>query len=191
MIVPIVEGHAEVQSIRSIIERTALGCGLGWPSVGKPIRVKRYGIVQQGRLEAAIELAIRQRSGVTAVLLILDADESCPAELGPELAARGSAAAGNRVAFGVVLAKWELEAWFLADVPSLADPVEGVPLIDSPEDPETHRDAKGALERLLGKPYSSVIDQPSFAARFNVAAASERCRSFRKLEKEIKAALEA
>ena len=191
MIVPIIEGQAEEESIRLIMARTSVERGWPWPSVGKPIRVGRNKVVKAGELERKIDLAIRSRPGATAILLLLDADDDCPAQLGPALLERGKAAAGGRVSFGVVLANRELEAWFLADVSSLASDTQGVISIDLPRGPEAPRDAKGLLADALGRRYSSVIDQPSFAARFNVAAASERCRSFRKFEKEIKAALEA
>jgi hypothetical protein len=79
--------------------------------------VKRNKVVREGELERAITQAVRDRPGVAAVIVILDADDDCPAELGGLLLNRSVTATDKPV--GVVLAKREFEAWFLGAKESL------------------------------------------------------------------------
>ncbi|MCD6327482.1 hypothetical protein J7M28_08015 [bacterium] len=53
-------------------------------SIAKPIRVKRNKIVKEGELERTISKARLIRPGCRCVLVLLDADDDCPAELGPD-----------------------------------------------------------------------------------------------------------
>lgn len=184
MIVPIVEGHGEMKSMGVIIRRAMSDSGL-YMQVGASIRVKRYQVVKPGELEKAIDLAFAKRTGVRALLLILDADDDCPKNCGALLRERGSVHVGNRGYFGVVLANRELEAWFLADIEGLSEGIDGAPFEEVPDEVEGVRDAKGLLSRALGCRYTSTLDQPRFAARFNLRRASDRCRSFRKFQTEL------
>ena len=113
-IVTVVEGHGEVEAvpilIRRIAEIVAPGIVIDLP---RPIRVKRQRLLKAGELERAIELAARQAGADGGILILLDADRDCPAELGPIILTRATAARGDR-AIRVVLAKVEYEAWFLA-----------------------------------------------------------------------------
>ena len=97
MIVPIVEGHAEVHSVPVIMRRLIADLPQMYVEIGTPVREKRQRVVQPGRLENAIELVITQRPGVKAIVLLIDADDDCPAVLAPDLLNRGNIAAGGRV----------------------------------------------------------------------------------------------
>lgn len=75
------------------------------------------------------------------VLILLGADDDCPATLGPEILARARRVVPHR-SVSVVLANREYEAWFRAAAQSLHghrgirfDPDDAV-------DPDLHRDAK-------------------------------------------------
>lgn len=172
IIAPIVEGFAEVASMRTLVRRIRPTA-----DVAKPVRGKRYQLVKEGELERAIDVVLKTRYNVTTVLLVLDADDDCPAELGPRLQARGARYLAGRGRFAVVLARSEIESWFLAGEPQARG-----------RDVEAVRDAKGALADARGTPYSDVVDQPSFAASFDLFAARQGCRSFRKFEQEVLAA---
>jgi hypothetical protein len=80
-LVPIVEGHAEVHSIPVLMRRLGI-------DVAKPFRVKRNQIIRPGELERAVLLAVADRARASAVLVLLDADDDCPAELAPTLLKR-------------------------------------------------------------------------------------------------------
>ncbi|MEE8525371.1 MAG: hypothetical protein V3T72_15650 [Thermoanaerobaculia bacterium] len=56
--------------------------------IARPFRVKRGRVVRPGELEKALVLAGRSRPGAAAMIVLLDADDDCPAELGARLAER-------------------------------------------------------------------------------------------------------
>ncbi len=81
-IVPIVEGHSEVESVPVLMRRIFSQHGIYDLKVAKPIRVKRYQVVKEGELEKAIGLA-RLRPNCGAIMIILDAEDDCPKGLAP------------------------------------------------------------------------------------------------------------
>jgi hypothetical protein len=148
--------------------------------VPHPIRTPRHRIVKPSELERAIELAGRKAD---AALVLLDADDDCPAELGPELAGRARAARPD-LPVSVVLAKMEYEAWFLAAGLSLSS--TGIVTAEQlPDDPEAVRDAKGQLNR-----YSETLDQASLTATMSLAEARQ-APSFDRCYRQIVRLLEA
>ena len=119
-IVAIVEGHGEVEAIPVLLRRIAAAVApTAEVEVLPPIRVERNRVVRPEELERVVELAARTVATDGSILVLLDADDDCPAELGPELLRRARAARPDR-AIRVVLAKAEYEAWFLAAVASIA-----------------------------------------------------------------------
>ena len=186
VIVPIVDGHSEMQSVPLLLRRLLIERGQYEFTIAKPIRVGRYRVVRSGELERSIELARRRPEGCDAILLLLDADDDCPKELAPNLLERAkNASAGIRSA--VVLAKSEFESWFLGSLESLRG-VRG--LSDeavSPESPEEIRDAKGYLIRQMrgGRTYVEVDDQPALAEKFDLELARQHCPSFDKFIREV------
>lgn len=184
MIVPIVEGQGEEQSVRIVLERM-MGDLETYAAIDKPFRVKRNKIVQPNELESCIDRIFSARENVNAVLLLLDADDDCPKDCGAELKARGQTHIGSRGYFGVALANREFEAWFLADAEGLSAGIDGAPFIALPDDVESVRGAKERLREALGQPYRPTVDQAAFASRFDLRRAAERCRSFRKLQSEL------
>jgi hypothetical protein len=103
---------------------------------------------------------------------LFDADDDCPATLGPELQRVAEAVRpGSRVA--VVLAVREFEAWFLAAAESLRGR-RGLPDDhEPPTAPECVQDAKGWLRKrqIDGLSYSPTVDQPGLAAAFDLDVA--------------------
>jgi len=188
LIVPIVEGHSEVVSVPILLRRILAESGHLelTASIGKPIRVKRNRVVKEGELERDITKATRSRPGCRCVLVLLDADDDCPAELGPDLLKRARAAHSD-LHISVVLAKRELEAWFLGSIESLQGN-SGIREDASFEgDPERPRDAKGQLSELMegNRHYLEVVDQPSLTASFDLQACRNRCPSFRKFTQDV------
>jgi hypothetical protein len=124
--------------------------------------------------------------GTGAIVVLLDADDDCPAQLGPRLLGQMA----NRwpaVRKSVVLPKCEFEAWFLAAAISLRGRRRIRHDAAPPPNPEAIRGAKGFLERELmeaGSTYSPTVDQPSFAALFSFAEA-RACPSFEKLCRDL------
>ena len=183
-ILPIVEGQSEVESvpilIRRLLDMREL-CSIG---VCKPFRVKRNQVVKDERLEAAIQVAIRNRIDVGAILVLLDADDDCPKELGPNLLSRSKKITDLPVS--VTIAKRELECWFLGAKESLRGHRGIKEDAESPQNPE-EIDGKGGLKRNMihGSKYLEVDDQPAFAQRFDLTLASQKCPSLERFIREI------
>ncbi|MDD9987177.1 MAG: DUF4276 family protein [Spirochaetaceae bacterium] len=178
---PIVEGHGDVEAVPVLLRRLADDAQAWEVRVGRSIRRNRSQLVEEAELQKAVRLALLQPD-CSAILILFDADDDCPAELAPRIRGWAEAVAG-KVPCAVVLAKREYEAWFLASIETL----RGVRGIRSdaavhPE-PESPRDAKGQLERRMvcGSSYIERTDQPALSARFAFPEAHRRCRSFRKL----------
>lgn len=190
-IVPIVEGHSEVESVPVLLRRLLAELRRLDVTIAHPVRIGRLKILRPGELERALRYARFRTEGCDAILVVLDADDDAPCKLGPQLVTL----AGQTLAelpCKVVLAKRELESWFLGSIESLrgkrgiADDAEPV------EDPEAPRDAKGRLVQLMtvGRTYVEVDDQPALAAIFDMHMARRRCPSFDKLVRDVQALLE-
>ena len=188
----VVEGPGDAKALPVLIRRIALQLD---PSdqvvIPDPVRWPRSKLLKSGELENAVELAARKLRGRGGVLVVLDADDDCPAELGPALLGRAKSQRSN-LPIGVVLAKFEFEAWFLAAAPSLSGCRDlQVPLL-APPDPEGVRDAKGWLTRHMprGRPYVETKHQASLAGQFDLNQARS-APSFDKCFREIWAVLGA
>ena len=185
-IVPIVEGHGEVESVRILIHRIWAECLPALPlEVLRPIRIPRSKLVKDGELERAVTLARLQTDDNDGVLVLIDADDDCPKQSAPQLLERArKVGVARRVS--VVLARREYEAWFLAAAVSIRGQRRLPPDLVSPPDPEYVTDAKGWLsERMIGTSvYSPTLDQPALTAVFDLAEA-RAAPSFDKLCRDL------
>ena len=179
----IVEGDGEVAAVPVLLRRLAQ-----WRSPARdvevlpPIRVRRDRFLnREEELRRHMLLAVSKCGREGWVLVLLDADDDCPANLGASVLTRARTHASH-CPVSVVLANREYEAWFIAAARSLHG-YRG--LVVDPDDntsPETPRNAKGWIkERMTGGSYGETTDQPAFSARFDLQQAFERSRSFRKL----------
>ena len=182
----IVEGHGEVEAVPVLIRRLAANL---YPEltviVPRPIRIAKNKLLQAGGLEKWIEVVSVRVGAQGAIFVILDSDDGCPAELGPELLHRASRVqTGLPVA--VVLAKCEFEAWFLAAAESLQGRRGLRKDLHPPSDPEMIRGAKEWLTyRMEGsRTYSETDDQPALAALFDMEQARQ-ADSFDKCYRDI------
>lgn len=182
-VVPIVEGDGEVAALPVLLRRIGAWLTPGdFTEVQQPIRVRRDRFLNKDAdFQKFLGLASAKAGDSGWILILLDADDDCPANLAPQIFERACDVAPNR-RISVVLAKREYEAWFLASAESLNGKrglvLEGHLVIN----PETPRNAKGWLgERMRGGKYREVTDQPAFSAEMDLEQARERSRSFRKL----------
>lgn len=184
-IVPIVEGHGDVQAVPILLRRIAEQRGAYALEAARPIRCPRYKIVKEHELERVVRLAAVQSDPPAAILILLDAETDCPAELGPSLLARARATVPD-LPVAVVLAKNEYEAWFLASVETLRGRRGIRKDASPPPDPEEIRGAKESLEDLLepGRTYSETVDQPALTALMDLHVTRQRSPSFDKLWRE-------
>lgn len=178
-IIPIVEGHGEVAAVPILLRRIAEALEVYDARITTPIRIPRSQLMKPAELARAIKLAVLKGGREGRVLLLLDADEGCPKDLGPQLLGQARSARPD-IPVGVVLAKREFEAWFLGSLESLAPDFRVVPGKGLQRDPEDISGAKERLGELLGIYYSETIDQPAMTAKFDMDAAKEKCPSFEK-----------
>jgi hypothetical protein len=185
MVSALVEGHGEVTALPVLVGRIARALRPDVTVDLRPIRVQRDRLLKAGELERAVELAVRRAGPSKAVVIVIDADDDCPAQLGPAIAKRALAARAD-ARIGVCLANREFEAWFLAAAPSLAG-CQGLPAsLEAPADPEGVRGAKEWLSAAMppGRRYSETVDQQVMARQCDLDLA-RRASSFDKLWREV------
>lgn len=184
-IASIVEGHGEVAALPVLFRRLVADWSIAGPvEFPTPIRVKRDRFLNQAKeFDRFVELAASKAGPGGRVMILLDADDDCPAMLGPRLLEKARAVHRD-IPFGVVLANREFEAWFIAAGASLSPKPELAVLPDA----EKVRGAKEWVEtNLLRCSYAETLHQPSFSARMDLQAAlaapsfAKLCRDFRRL----------
>ncbi|AVT11958.1 DUF4276 family protein [Paracidovorax avenae] len=185
-IASIVEGDSEVIALPILLRRLA---GELEPAVAvqplPPIRVRRDRFIQRDdEFRKQLLLAAAKSGEQGWILVVLDADDDCPAQLGQQLLARAQKYVPHR-RISVVLANREFEAWFIAAASSLQGARGFAVEVDELVEAEIPRDAKGWMRRhMKGGVYREILDQPAFAARIDLQQAQDNSRSFRKLCKE-------
>ena len=190
-IVPIVEGHGETLAARTLLQRTWMELlGGEYVEVARPIREKRGRLTQERGLQRAVELALKklanpgQSQDPGLVLVLLDADKDCAADLGPRLQLIASQVMpGADIA--CIVATVEYETWFVAAAESLSDSLS-ISASEPPADPEGARAGKGWIQKhFKGKKYSETVDQPALTAKMDLALCRQRSPSFDKLCREL------
>jgi hypothetical protein len=179
----IVEGDGEVAALPILLRRlNEWQTPEAYVEVLKPIRVHRDRFLNRDEEFRRYLLLAADKCGDGGwILVLLDADDECPAELGESILSRArNCVPHSRVS--AVLAKREFEAWFIAAGLSL-DGQRGFSLHTSDTiDAERPRDAKGWMaDHMSGQTYRETTDQPAFTARMSLPQAFENSRSFRKL----------
>jgi hypothetical protein len=182
---PIVEGQGEVQAVPLLLRRLRDHAGLPEIEFVRPHRRQRSEFVNRAALQTSVRVAFLDPA-CSAVVVIFDADDDCPKELGPTIEKWASEAAEGRPT-SVILANREYEAWLLAGIEALRGRRsirEDARLHSEPEKPRSPKDQ--LTQRMwIGSAYSPAVDQAPLTAHFDLAAAYRACRSFRKLVKEF------
>jgi hypothetical protein len=179
----IVEGDGEVRALPILLRRLAAEFEpLTSVNPLPPIRVRRDRFLnKEDEFRRQLLLAAAKSEDDGWILIVLDADDDCPATLGAEILGRARAHVPHR-RLSVVLANREFEAWFIAAADSL-DGNRGFSVApDDRTQAESPRDAKAWMrQRMRSGRYSEMLDQPAFTARFDLQQAYDNSRSFRKL----------
>jgi hypothetical protein len=203
-IAPIVEGHTEAGCIERLLQRiwTELIAGPMRLQVLLPSRGQRDGLIgSSGTVladkvgEAFLKLGQRLRrdaEGRGLLLLLLDAEDDCPAELGPRILA--AARSFRRDAdLACVLARRMLENWIVAGASTLAG-VNGLP--DRLPPREQFEDLRGAnwLEQQLRsrnrtRKYKKIEDAELFVQKMDLHECRRNAPSFDKLCRELESRL--
>lgn len=185
----ILEGHGDVAAGCSLVAKAAASFGKQVYASEPPIRAgNAVKLKRAGELERHLRLAA-SREDVDQILLLVDLDDGCPAELANEFNARAapvSQETGKKI--HICFCVREYEAWFLAsiDVIRAQHPEYGIPEDIAFPNAETIRAAKGALERACrNRGYKQMRDQHSFTKKLDVRELVVRSRSFRKFVKSV------
>ena len=181
----IVEGQGDLEAVPVLVRRIVHALAPEAAVQVHPFRVGRNKLLKEGELERAVELAARRAGRDGGILILVDSDDDCPAQLGPALLQRAARVRPD-IPIRLVLAHREFEAWFLAGAESLGGR-RGLPKnLTSPENPESIRGAKQWLTaRMSGDlHYVETLDQPALAAVLDLTAA-RGADSFDKLWRDL------
>jgi len=203
-IAPIVEGQTEAGCIERLLQRiwTELLVAPIRLQVLPPSRCQRDALLKEHGTElprkveeANAKLAQRLRldaQGLGVLLLLLDAERDCPAELGPKLLATARAVRTN-TDITCVLAKAMPENWIVAGAATLAGVNElpdSLPVNDNPEK------GSGAiwLESQLrsknrARKYKKTVDAEAFVRAMSLTDCRAKAPSFDKLCRELETGL--
>jgi hypothetical protein len=180
----IVEGQGEAAALPVLLRRI---CEWQTPQIqshiSTPIRVyKERFLNKEDEFRRHLLLAAAKCGSDGWILVLLDADDDCPAARGPEILQRAQAIVPHRHV-SVVLANREYEAWFIAAAASLhGHRGFSFDISQDATEPESPRNAKGWMaHRMGGGGYNETTDQPAFSARIDLEMAFANSRSFRKL----------
>jgi hypothetical protein len=202
-IVPIVEGHGEVPAVRILLDRiwyeVVHGNAL---DILRPIRrpksefvrtqagmpdprVNEDKLARAGQLAANMLASKRSGGWRELILILIDADEFCPAEVAPQICASIRNAVGE-IDCVCILAKKEYETWFVGAAESLQKFLNLGSEVAIPSAPEESGSGKNWIaERINRASYSETVDQPSMTKKMNLNQCRERCPSFDKLCREL------
>ncbi|MEV0910851.1 DUF4276 family protein [Streptomyces hokutonensis] len=187
-IASVVEGEGEISALPVLLRRLMYEAEIWDADIQPPFMVDRGRLVRPGGVENAVEAQARRvpADHPGGILVVIDADDDCPAGLGPSLLARAEAARPDRRTV-VVLANREFEAWFLASAPSLSGRAGLADHLEIPANSETLRDCKGWLthHRRDGVRYRPRVDQPALTQEMDLALARANSPSFDKFCRDI------
>jgi hypothetical protein len=201
-IVPLVEGHTEVGCIERLLHRV-------WNELLTPTtrlqvlpasRGKRDALINpentdfpQKIEEAYAKLARqlhRDPSSRGLLLLLLDAEGDCPAELAPTLL-QAATTVRSDAPIACVLAKRMVENWIVAGASTLAG-VNGLPDPIPPRDQLEERSGVAWLEVQIrstnrARKYKKTADAEPFVRKRNLQECRDNSPSFDKLCRELEA----
>jgi len=167
-IVVIVEGDGEVEAVPLLIRRIGAEVSPLVPLVvPKPIRIRRNRIMKGGELERYVALAAVRAGKGGRIMILLDANGDCPAELAPIILQRARETRPD-LQVEVVLAKCEFEAWFISAIESVAGTRGIHPDRSAPADPESIRGAKEWLRWHISSDCGS--DRADSTIRYGIGA---------------------
>ena len=188
VITSIVEGEGEEEAFPKLIYNIATNSGFAVrPIVRRPFRVQRDALKNRpDALEDYAVKAFREGGPEARLIVLLDAEDDCPAELGPRLLQRLPVHIPlERVS--VSIANREYEAWFIAGLESIASYVSIDADITVPRDLEDIRGAKEWLSRRMpsGSPYKPTLHQAELSSAVDISLARQRSQSFNRLCREV------
>ena len=194
-IVPVVEGDGDVAALPGLLARILLENN-NRPDVlvaqGKSGVVKANGRPNLvNKLDKFLQHA-QNKPDCDAILVLLDADNDCPVDLGQQLSQR-SEQIGTKCPVRIVCARRSYESWFLASL----DAVKGKSVIPDTAalsgDAEAVPNPKQWITALLprGQAYKETTHQAAISSFIDLDLAHKNSRSFRRLCHALEQLLDA
>ena len=188
-ILPIVEGHGEVEAIRTLLQRVwSELLGGNYIHVPRPLRVPKGKILKEKELIrylklAELKLGQEQKYAKRAILVLFDADADLPCILAKQVLEM-AAASGVQSPLFCVIANKEFETWFVASADAMPNEFSnlGGGVVETAE-----LEGRGKLwvkEHFQGH-YSETADMPRLTKQMDLGLVRERCPSFDKLCREL------
>jgi hypothetical protein len=181
----VVESYGDFEAFPSLVAKIGeyVGSQIYAP---KPVKGGSYiNLSRAGQIERFVELAASQEK-TEYVVVAVDHDDGCAVETYKALLPRAQLAAAKygkdvQICFCIR----EFEAWLLTDVDNLRTAAPEYPWDQEYRcaQPELIRDAKGHLEKAMGRTYKETIDQSRLVKKLNISALYKNSRSFRKFVK--------
>ncbi len=179
----IVEGQGDAEAVPILLKKILKEMAPELPlNLLPPYRVKRHQIVQEQVFRTALETLAKRTGRDGRILVLLDADDDAPCQLGPRL--QGWARLHHAdMKVEVALAQRTYEAWFIASAVSLRGKC-GLPKdLLAPLDPDAVPSPKGWVHDRLktqSRSYKETTDQAQLTQDMSVREA-RRSKSFNKL----------
>jgi hypothetical protein len=80
----VIEGHGEVEAVPLLVRRICQELYFDFSvQTSRPVRVTKSKLLRGDELERAVRLAVANTESQGPVLIVFDADDDCPATLGP------------------------------------------------------------------------------------------------------------
>jgi len=189
ILISVVEGEGEVSAFPELLRR--LGPHIA-PAVSLDVRKphllpKSKMLHKPGELERAARIKLSGLGEEARLIVLLDADNDCPAELAPKLLNRELGWV-LPVQAAIVVAEREYESWFLSSAESLSGKRTLSADLKPPNNPEAApRDAKKWLSNRMAprRTYKPTRDQAPFSAALDIELTRSRSASFDKLCREV------
>jgi hypothetical protein len=182
VVASVVEGHGEVAALPVLLRRVFEGVDIYGINARRPHRLPRGKFTKDDQLRRAVDIQSAAIQGAGGVIVLADADDDCPVELRD----RCLELVGNTtVPLKIIFANREFEGWYLAGIESLRDHRSVREDAAFEGNPESTRDAKGHLERLMNEPYRETLHQAAFAAQVDLDLVAERSPSFQKFRRDV------
>ncbi len=204
---PIVEGQTEQRCLERLLQRIwrELHSQSERLQVLEPFRAHRDRLVQENGqglvacvLKAFEKLKVKSSALIdenvaarSLVLILLDAEDACPATLGPRLLEQAKSTLPTSASVTCVLANRMLENWIFAGASTLGG-VNGLPAELLPRDLFEDRNGAGWLNEQLKRvhptrKYKKTIDAEVFVRHMDLLECRKNSPSFDKLCRELAA----
>ncbi|GAB4205223.1 MAG: hypothetical protein OHK0022_31110 [Roseiflexaceae bacterium] len=179
-LVPIVEGHGEVEAVQVLLRAIFVRMELWDWQVAKPNRIGGLGKLRKELPNLLWRLVAAPPCD--AILVLNDCDDGCPVEEARFLA-RIARSAAIPCPVAITLACREYEAWFLASLSTIAGNCNLPADLVYPGDVEGRRDVKGWLSDQMpqGVIYKETEHQVRMTSHLDIEQALARSRSFQRL----------